>query len=76
MYPKIKTSSSQNPGDFAHQPFSLAAVNGRTFKILSIYVVILRPDIQKHFSSTYLSAVHVTAVKTTYLLRVYTQSSD
>ena len=32
---------SQNPGDFAHQPFSLAAVNGRIFKILSIYVVIL-----------------------------------
>ena len=32
---------SQNPGDFAHQPFSLVAVNGRIFKILSIYVFIL-----------------------------------
>ena len=34
-----------------------------------------RPDTQMLLSSTYLSAVHVTAVKTT-LLRVYTQSSD
>ena len=36
----------------------------------------LGPDTQKHLSSTYLSAVHVTAVKTTYFMRVYTQSSD
>ena len=26
------------------------------------------PDTQKHSSSTYLSAVHVTAVKTTYFI--------
>ena len=26
------------------------------------------PDTQKHLSSTYLSAVHVTAVKTTYFI--------
>ena len=31
------------------------------------------PDTQKHLSPTYLSAVHVTAVKTTYFIRVYTQ---
>ena len=41
-----------------------------------MFVTTLGPDTQKHLSSTYLSAVHVTAVKTTYLLRVYTQSSD
>ena len=34
------------------------------------------PDTQKHLSPTYLSAVHVTAVKTTYFIRVYTQNSD
>ena len=34
------------------------------------------PDTQKHLSPTYLSAVHITAVKTTYSLRVYTQSTD
>ena len=39
-------------------------------------VAIQGPDTQEHLSSTYLSAVHVTAVKTTYLLRAYTQSSD
>ena len=27
------------------------------------------PDTQKHLSSTYLSAVHVTAVKTTYFIQ-------
>ena len=29
----------------------------------------LGPDTQKHLSPTYLSAVHVTAVKTTYFIR-------
>ena len=37
------------------------------------------PDTQKHLSPTYLLAVHVTAINTTYFIEsvyIYTQNSD